>query len=221
MKKVPTAVLISGRGSNMLSLAEAAAAPDYPAEIVTVLSDTPDAPGLERAAARGIATGCVDRAEFESRRAFEAALDARIRASGAEILCLAGFMRLLSREFVEGWGDAILNIHPSLLPAFKGLDTHARAIAAGVRVSGCTVHIVRPAMDDGPIVAQSAVPVLPDDDARTLAARVLEAEHALYPFALDLLASGRVRVEDGRCRIEGARWPDGRLASPLPCDPLS
>lgn len=213
--KKPVAVLISGRGSNMLALAEAAAARDFPAEIVLVLSDKPGAAGLQRAAEMGIETGCIDRAAFSSRKEFEAALEAQIAASGAEILCLAGFMRLLSGRFVEAWGDRILNIHPSLLPAFKGLDTHIRAIEAGVRFTGCTVHIVRPAMDDGPIVAQAAVPLLPGDTPEALAARILEAEHTLYPRALAALASGRLKVEGGRCLIDGARWPETALASPL------
>lgn len=219
--KTPVAVLISGRGSNMQALAAKTSDPDYPAKVVLVISDRADAGGLAVAAKMGIETDCIERATYPTRREFESALDARLRASGAKILCLAGYMRLLTARFVEAWGDNILNIHPSLLPAFKGLDTHERAIKAGVRLTGCTVHIVRPAMDDGPIIAQSAVPVLPDDTPDTLATRILAAEHVLYPMALALMAEGRVELngtpETGeRCDISDASWPITTLTSPIP-----
>lgn len=191
-------ILISGRGSNMKALLEAAADPTYPAEIVLVAANRPDAGGLAVAQAAGVATAVLDHKRFTDRAAFDAELDRLLRAAGVEIVCLAGFMRLLGAEFVAGWGDHILNIHPSLLPAFKGLHVHERAIAAGVRVTGCTVHIVRPEMDTGPILVQAAVPVLPDDTPDRLAARVLTAEHRCYPLALRLLADGAVRVEDER-----------------------
>jgi phosphoribosylglycinamide formyltransferase-1 len=195
---VPVAVLISGRGSNMASLIEAARAPGYPARIAAVIANRPDAAGLDRARAEGIEAVVVDHKRFDGKPAFEAALDAAIRASGAELVCLAGFMRLLSPWLVERWRDRVLNIHPSLLPSFPGLDTHRRALEAGVRIHGCTVHIVREAVDCGPIVAQAAVPVGPADDADTLAARVLAAEHRLYPHALALMASGAVRIAGER-----------------------
>jgi phosphoribosylglycinamide formyltransferase-1 len=193
--RLKVAALISGRGSNMKSLAGACAAPDFPAEIVLVLSNKADAAGLTFAREAGIPTAVVSHRDFPDRAAFDAAMDAEIRRHGAEFICLAGFMRLLDPAFVESWRDKMLNIHPSLLPVFPGLDTHARALEAGVRVAGCTVHFVRSEMDTGPIVAQAAVPVLPGDTEDSLAARILEQEHIIYPMALRLVAEGRVRVE--------------------------
>ena len=212
--KRAVAVLLSGRGSNMLALAEAAARPDFPARIVLVLSDRPGAAGLERARALGLPASAVPRADYPSKTAFEAALDAALRAAGAEIVCLAGFMRLLSGGFVARWPDRILNIHPSLLPAFKGLDAQAQALAAGVRIAGCTVHIVRPAMDAGPIIAQAAVPVLPDDTAERLEARILAAEHRLYPRALSLFCQGGVRIDGERATLDAAAPAEGLLLNP-------
>jgi phosphoribosylglycinamide formyltransferase 1 len=191
MARKRVAVLISGRGSNMAALISAADAPDYPAEIVLVLADRPDAPGLARAAESGVSTKVVDYKAL-GKAAAEAALDRSLAEAKVEIVCLAGFMRVLSAGFVERWGDRLINIHPSLLPAFPGLDTHARALAAKVREHGCTVHFVRAAVDSGPIIAQVVVPVLPDDSEETLTARVLAAEHKLYPKALALVASGAV-----------------------------
>lgn len=196
------AVLISGRGSNMQSLVRAAAAPDYPAEIVLVLSNKADAAGLDFAREAGIATAVVSHGDFPDRAAFDAAMDAEIRRHGAELICLAGFMRLLEPGIIQVWQDRMLNIHPSLLPSFKGLHTHERALEAGVKLAGCTVHFVRPEMDTGPIIAQAAVPVLPGDTPDVLAARVLEQEHLLYPMALRLVAEGRVRVEGGRSFVD-------------------
>ncbi|OYD84262.1 phosphoribosylglycinamide formyltransferase [Azospirillum brasilense] len=197
-------VLISGRGSNLQALIDACAAPDFPAGIALVLSNKADAYGLERAASAGVSVAVVSHRDFPGdKRAFEEAMDARLREAGVELVCLAGFMRLLSPWFVERWHDRMINIHPSLLPSFKGLDTHQRALDAGVRFHGCTVHYVRTEMDEGPIIAQAAVPVLPGDDADRLSARVLEAEHRLYPQALRLIAEGRARVEDGRVRLSG------------------
>lgn len=187
-------VLISGRGSNMSSLISACAKKDYPAEIALVISNNPDAPGLDIAAQSGIATKAIDHKKYPSREAFERDLDAALNEDDIDLICNAGFMRLLTKSFVEGWRDRQLNIHPSLLPSFKGLHTHERAIKAGVRLSGCTVHFVRTEMDAGPIIAQAAVPVLPDDTADVLAARVLEAEHRLYPLALEMVASGNATV---------------------------
>jgi phosphoribosylglycinamide formyltransferase-1 len=187
-------VLISGRGSNLQALINACKTRDYPAEIVLVISNVPQAQGLLRAEAALIPTLTLDHKDFPSREDFDAALDAALNNGGVEILCNAGFMRLHTPGFVECWRDRHLNIHPSLLPAFRGLHTHERVIAAGCKISGCTVHFVRAEMDEGPIVAQAAVPVLGEDSADTLAARVLEAEHHLYPHALALVASGAVSV---------------------------
>jgi phosphoribosylglycinamide formyltransferase-1 len=212
MKKV--AVLISGRGSNMAALADACAAPGFPAEVVIVVSDVPHAGGLAAARARGIAAVALDRRDYSSRADFEAALDETLRAAGVEIVCLAGFMRVLGAGFLARWPDRVLNVHPSLLPAFRGLDTHARTIAAGVRIAGCTVHVVTPALDDGPILVQAAVPVLPDDTPSSLAARILVEEHRCYPAALRWLAEGRVSIEAGRARIAGTASPARGLAVP-------
>jgi len=190
-RRTRVAVLISGRGSNMTALLKAVAAPDYPAEIVLVLSNRPDAAGLAVAAAAGVETLCIDHRDFgRDRAAHEAAIEAALVARGVEIVCLAGYMRLLTPFLVGRWQGRMLNIHPSLLPAFPGLDTHQRAIDAGVKLHGCTVHLVTDVMDQGPILAQAAVPVLPDDSEETLAARVLAQEHRLYPLALRLHVTG-------------------------------
>ncbi len=179
--KTKVGVLISGRGSNMLSLVRAAKDPAYPAEIALVLSNKPDAGGLARAEAEGVAAQAIDGKAFgKDRQAHERAMDAALRAAGVQVVCLAGYMRLLTPWFVDAWSGRMLNIHPSLLPDFKGLGTHARALAAGVAEAGCTVHIVTAELDDGPILGQARVPVLPGDTEETLAARVLEAEHGLY-----------------------------------------
>ena len=188
------AVLISGRGSNLGALIDAAAASDYPAEVALVISNVPDAAGLIRARQSGIPAAIIDHRQYETKAAFEDAIDAGLGQAGIDLICLAGFMRLLSAKFVEAWRDRILNIHPSLLPLFPGLNTHARALAAGVREHGASVHFVRAATDQGPIVAQAKVPVRAGDTADVLAARVLEAEHRLYPYALRLVASGKASV---------------------------
>jgi phosphoribosylglycinamide formyltransferase 1 len=209
------AILISGRGSNMAALVAAAQAPDYPAEVALVLSNRPGAVGLALAQAAGIATARVDHTAFgRDREAFERALQAELEAQRIEIVCLAGFMRLLSPWFVTRWQGRMINIHPALLPAFKGLDTHARALAAGVKVHGASVHFVVPEMDSGPIIAQGAIAVREQDTAETLAARVLAVEHEIYPMALRLLAEGRVHIADGRCHIKGAREHDDILLAP-------
>lgn len=209
------AVLISGRGSNMLALIDAAKAADFPAEIALVLSNRPDAAGLATARAASIATAVVDHAAFgKDREGFERAIDAELAAHRIELVCLAGFMRLLTPWLVGRWGWRMLNIHPALLPAFKGLDTHARALAAGVKIHGASVHFVVPEMDSGPIVAQGAVPVHDDDDEHALAARVLAVEHRIYPLALALVAQGRVHIVDGRCMVEGGRAVGGSLIVP-------
>lgn len=196
------AVLISGRGSNMQSLVRACARPDYPAEIVLVLSNRADAAGLNFARDAGIATAVISHKDFPDRASFDAAMDAEIRRHGAELICLAGFMRLLDARIIEAWRDRMINIHPSLLPSFRGLDTHERALEAGVKLAGCTVHFVRPDVDSGPIIAQAAVPVLADDTPDSLAARILEQEHLIYPLALRLVAERRVRVEGDKAIVD-------------------
>lgn len=213
MARLKVGVLISGRGSNLQALLDACADPAFPAEIVAVLSNRPGAAGLERARAAGVAAGVVDHRGFPDRASFEEALDRALRDAGAEFVCLAGFMRLLTPWFVERWHDRMINIHPSLLPAFPGLDTHRRAIEAGVRFTGCTVHFVRAEMDDGPILVQAAVPVLAGDDEPALAARVLEAEHRCYPLALRLVAEGRARVRGIRVDLDAA-GPSGAVLNP-------
>ena len=182
--KMKVAVLISGRGSNLKALIDAASAPDYPAEIVLVISNAADAAGLGFARDARIPFAVIPHGDFASREEFDNAIDRRLREAGVDLVCLAGFMRILSDGFVRKWQDRMINIHPSLLPAFKGLDTHARALEEGAREHGCTVHWVTPELDSGAIVAQARAPVLPGDDAQTLAARVLEQEHKLYPAAL-------------------------------------
>lgn len=198
MARKRVAILISGRGSNMAALIAAASDPAYPAEIVLVVSNKADASGLANAAAAGITTAIVPSKDYADKLAFEAAMDAELVGAKVDIICLAGFMRLLSAAFVARWRDRIINIHPSLLPDFPGLDTHARAIASGASLHGCTVHYVRAEMDSGPIIAQAEVPVIPGDTPETLASRVLAAEHRLYPQALALVASGGARDEGER-----------------------
>ncbi|GJE37909.1 phosphoribosylglycinamide formyltransferase [Methylobacterium persicinum] len=210
--KVRVAVLISGRGSNMVALAEAARDPSFPAEIVLVLSNDPGAEGLARAAALGIPTRAIDHRSYPDRATFDAAIDMALREAGADLICLAGFMRILTDGFVERWAGRMLNIHPSLLPLFKGTHTHAQALAAGVRLHGCTVHFVVPELDAGPIVAQAAVPVHEGDDPDSLAARVIVQERRLYPKALALVAGRRARLDGGRVVIDDPP-PDGVLVS--------
>ncbi len=193
--KTKVGVLVSGRGSNLQALLDACADPAFPAEITLVISNIPEVYALERAATAGVATQVIPHKQFASREEFDAAMDAALRAAGVEIVCLAGFMRLLTKDFVESWSGRMINIHPSLLPSFKGLHTHERAIEAGVKLHGCTVHLVTPELDDGPILVQAAVPVLAADTPDTLAARVLEQEHKAYPLGLKLVAEGRVTAE--------------------------
>lgn len=211
--KLRVAILISGRGSNMVSLIEAARADDFPAKVVRVISNRPDAGGLARAREAGIATACVDHTRFPDRESFDAALQSAIAESGAELVCLAGFMRILTDAFVESWAGRMINIHPSLLPLFRGTRTHEQALAAGVRLHGCTVHYVVPELDAGPIIAQAAVPVLPGDDPDSLAARVIVQEHRLYPAALALVASGRAPLDGDRVAISGGGAPGAALLS--------
>lgn len=194
-------VLISGRGTNLQALAEACEDEDFPAEIRIVISNEPEAAGLERAAGFGIDTAVVDHRSFPSKAAFEEEIDRLLRARSVELICLAGFMRVLSKDFVGRWPDRIFNIHPSLLPAFPGLDVQRKALEYGVRFSGCTVHFVVPEVDAGPIVLQAVVPVEQDDDPQALAARILEQEHLAYPQAVRLFAEDRLRIEGRRVRI--------------------
>ncbi|MBL8707809.1 MAG: phosphoribosylglycinamide formyltransferase [Rhodospirillaceae bacterium] len=211
------AILISGRGSNLQALIDqfGPGVAASPIEIVLVLSNRPDAFGLTRAVRAGIPTQVIDHKNFAERASFDAAMDQAIRAAGAELVVLAGFLRLLSDGFIAGWQDRLVNIHPALLPAFKGLDTHARALAAGVRFHGCTVHFVRPEMDSGPIIAQAAVPVRPDDTAESLGRRVLAAEHRLFPQTLRLIAEGKVSVVDERAVIRDTAFAGGVLCNPI------
>ena len=215
MTKKRVAVLISGRGSNMAALTAAARADTYPAEIALVLSNRPAAAGLARARAAGIATAIVDHATYgKDRESFEGAMQAELERHDIELVCLAGFMRLLTPSFVRHWQGRLINIHPALLPAFKGLDTHERALAAGVKIHGASVHFVVEEIDGGPIIIQGALAVRDDDTAASLGERVLAIEHKIYPTALALLASGRVTIVDGRCRIEGTDGAAGHLIAP-------
>ena len=212
MARKRVAVLISGRGSNMVALIGAAKRADYPADIALVISNEPEAQGLAYAVGAGIATATVDHRPFgRDREAFERALQAVIVAHRIDLICLAGFMRLLTPWFVGQWSGRMLNIHPALLPEFKGLHTHARAIEAGVKRHGATVHFVVPEMDSGPIIVQGTVPVVTGDTEATLAARVLAIEHRIYPLALQLVAEDRVAVVNGRCTIDGVVPPGGIL----------
>jgi phosphoribosylglycinamide formyltransferase 1 len=220
MPRLRLGVLISGRGSNLQALIDACADPAYPAEIVSVISDRAEAPGLAIAAAAGISGVAIthrDRAAF----ALEASVVLRERR--ADLVCLAGFMRVLDTAFVEAWRDKMVNIHPSLLPAFPGLHPHRRALAAGVRFSGCTVHFVRPEVDAGPIIAQAVVPIHPGDDEARLASRILAVEHRLYPLAVRLIAEGRVRVAADIVEIDGWQAPTITVLNPVgpPAKPLA
>jgi phosphoribosylglycinamide formyltransferase-1 len=210
------AVLISGRGSNMMALVEAARAPDYPAEIALVLSNRPAAAGLAWARGQGIAAQAIDHKAYATRDAFDAALDATLTESRIELVACAGFMRLMTAPFVTRWGGRMINIHPSLLPLYPGLHTHARALADGVRIAGCTVHFVVPETDAGPIIAQGAVPVLDGDTPDTLADRILAIEHQIYPHALALVASSAARLVGDRVTIAAPVNQSSRLMSPEP-----
>jgi phosphoribosylglycinamide formyltransferase 1 len=209
------AILISGRGSNMVALIEAAAAADFPAEIAVVISNRSDAGGLEKARASGVATLTIESKPFgKDRAAFEAVLQSALDQHNIELICLGGFMRLFTAEFVQRWYGRMLNIHPSLLPSFPGLEPQAQALRAGVKISGATVHFVIPETDAGPILMQGAVAVRDDDTPDTLAARILEIEHRIYPDALRLVAGGRIRLDGGLCRTAGSAGCHDALISP-------
>jgi len=207
MAKLKVAVMISGRGSNMGALARAAMDPNFPAEIILVLSNRPHVAGLELAAEHNIPIRVLDHKEFETREEHEEAMNEALESAGAELVCLAGYMRILGEDFIKQWRGRLINVHPSLLPSFRGVDTHERALERGVRIHGCTIHFVNSDLDGGPIIAQTAVPVLPDDDAESLGTRVLEAEHKLYPQALALIAAKKIRwsgddvVNDGEIEL--------------------
>ncbi len=214
MSRCRVAILISGRGSNMVSLIEAARAPGFPAEIALVLSNRPDAGGLERAREAGLATVAVDHKEYPTREAFEQAMDDALRSHGIDFICLAGFMRVLTDWFVERWSGRMVNIHPSLLPLFRGTHTHRRALEEGMLVHGCTVHFVVPELDAGPIIAQAVVPVVPGDTEESLTARVIVQEHRLYPQALRMICDGSARLENGRVVFSQPWDAGGALHSP-------
>jgi len=203
LARLKLGVLISGRGTNLQALLDATADPAFPAETVLVLSNKPDAAGLERARRAGVPTVAIDHKAYPDRPSFETAMNAALEAAAVDLVCLAGFMRLLTPTFVDRWAGRAINIHPSLLPAFPGLDTHARAIAAGARFAGATVHFLSADMDAGPIVLQAATPILPGDDADSLAARVLQAEHEIYVRAVRWIAEGRVSIREGWVDVAG------------------
>jgi phosphoribosylglycinamide formyltransferase-1 len=215
MSRLRVGVLISGRGSNLRALLAACADATYPADIAAVVSDRVEAPGLAFAQSAGIRSAAIP---HHARQEFATQAEVLLRDQGVQLVCLAGFMRVLDAAFVEAWHDRMVNIHPSLLPAFPGLHPQTQALAAGVRFTGCTVHFVRPEVDSGPILAQAVVPTHPDDDEASLSARILSVEHRLYPVAVRLIAEGRVQVVAGKVEIEGWRAP--RLAMLNPCEPL-
>lgn len=208
------AVLVSGRGSNMQAILRASADSEYPAEVALVISNVPDAPALSVATDAGVRSVVIPHRDFPDRESFDQRVTEEIVAADCQLVVLAGFMRLLSSEFCEFWRDKLINIHPSLLPAFKGLDVHARMIEAGVRFGGCTVHFVRPEMDAGPIIVQAAVPIHPGDSPDDLAARILTEEHQCYPLAVRWIAEGRVRISGERVMIDAAKGADQSVINP-------
>jgi phosphoribosylglycinamide formyltransferase-1 len=216
MAKLKVGILISGRGSNMAALIRAAQASDYPAEIACVVSNVVSAPGLQIASDAGIATAAISHRDYPDRESFDRVVSAELERHGVELIVLAGFMRIFSPWFPQHWPDRIINIHPSLLPAFPGLRVQQQALDAGVRVSGCTVHLVTTELDAGPIIAQAAVPVLAGDTADTLAARILREEHRLYPLAVRWLAEGRVQMQNGKVEVTGLPPDATLLFSPEP-----
>lgn len=208
------AVLISGRGTNLQALLDACADPDYPAEIALVISNRPKATGLERAKQAGVAVEIIDHKDFKSRDDFDAAIHDALKTAKIDFICLAGFMRVLGAKFASDWRGRLINIHPSLLPSFEGLHVHERMIEAGVKIAGCTVHFVSAEVDNGPIIGQAAIPVLPGDDADRLAARILEQEHRLYPSCLRMLVEGKARLTGGVVAYDGDIIASGDLINP-------
>ncbi len=215
MAKFKIGVLISGRGSNLQALIEATAQPDFPAKIVLVISNRADAKGLDLAEKADIETEVINHKAFDNRDAFDEALSKSLSKADVDLVCLAGFMLLLKDKFVADWHDKLINIHPSILPAFRGLNVHERVIESGARITGCTVHYVRPAVDDGPIIAQAAVAVLPSDTPDSLAGRVLKAEHRLYPMAVAAIVSGRVRLDGNIVQYDDTVTTAAPLISPM------
>lgn len=213
---VDVAVLISGSGTNLQALIDACADNDFPANIALVISNNSGVKGLERAEKAGIPTKVINHREFESREAFDDKLHEALKECDAKLICLAGFMRILDARFVNRWRNRMLNIHPSLLPSFKGLHTQERALEAGVRFTGCTVHFVNPELDDGPIIAQAVIAINEDDDAESLAAKVLKKEHIIYPQALKLVAEGNVRVVGNKVTFKRTEFADGSIINPMP-----
>jgi len=214
MAKTKIAVLISGRGSNLQSLIDAASAPDYPAEISLVISNRPKAAGLKRAKKAGLRQHVIDHKDFESHEDFDAALSDALRIAKVDYVCLAGFMRMLTDDFVTQWRGRIINIHPSLLPAFKGLNVHERMIDAGVKIAGCTVHFVTKDLDAGPIIGQAAIPVAPSDTPEILAKRILQEEHRLYPACIRLIAERKLRISGGKVVFDSNIQVQGVLSNP-------
>lgn len=218
MRKIRISVMISGGGTNLQALIDSCADDDFPATIALVISNKTDSYGLERAKKAGIPTKVINHKDYESREAFEDDINIALKESETELVCLAGFMRILGSNFVNGWKDRMINIHPSLLPSYKGLHTHERAIEDGVRFAGCTVHYVRPEMDDGPIILQAAVPISAHDTPESLAKRVLEAEHKIYPEAIKLIAERRIRIRGHRAFIEDMVEPVETIINPMLTD---
>ena len=214
MRKLKLGVMISGSGTNLQALIDACAKDNFPAEVSVVISNRPSAQGLERAQKAGIDAVCVDHTEFENRADFETAIHECLKEHDVELVCLAGFMRILNADFVNRWKDRMINIHPSLLPSYKGLHTHARAIEDGVRFGGCTIHFVRPEMDDGPIIMQAAVPISDGETEDSLAEKILRYEHQMYPAAVRLIAEGKVRVSARKCVFKDVDLNTQGLISP-------
>ena len=217
MARAKIAVLISGRGTNLQSLIDAAQTDDYPAEISLVISNRPKAKGLDRAAKAGISQLVIDHKDFQSREDFDKALDDELRMAKVDFVCLAGFMRMLTPQFVNDWRGRLINIHPSLLPSFKGLHVHERMIDAGVKIAGCSVHFVSAEVDAGPIIGQAAIPVLPGDTPETLADRILEQEHKLYPECIRLVVENKARLSGAAVPYDSSIKATGALFNP-PCD---
>jgi len=214
MAKLRLAVMISGSGTNLQALIDACADPDYPAEIHVVISNRPDAQGIERAKKASIDAEVIDHTVYEDRETFEEALHGCLKDHRIQLVCLAGFMRILNAEFVNRWRDRMINIHPSLLPSYKGLHTHERAIEDGVRFAGCTIHYVRPEMDNGPILMQTAVPIAADETPESLSAKILPFEHQMYPAAVRMIADGKARVSGGKVVFNDTDMGDAGLISP-------
>ena len=209
-----TAILISGEGTNMQALIDCCGEEKIAAKIALVVANVSNAQGLKRAKNSGIPTTVIDHKNYSNRESFENQITEKLHAKNIEMVCLAGFMRLLTKKFVNEWYNRLINIHPSLLPAYKGLNTHQRALKDGVKFTGCTVHYVRPEMDTGPIIAQAVVPIFPDDNLETLSRRVLAVEHRCYPLALQMIAGGKVSILGDKVIIEGAPFPRSKLLNP-------